>query len=170
VAAAGTAREELTRRLSAAYGAGLLSEQTFALRVEEVLRGRLIDTRRLVGDLHPRAGEGGLRDRISNTMQTVLGRVERLLAGRGEQPLLLALDWAGGQSELVIGRSLRCDIVLSDGTVSRLHAGLRFRESRWVIQDLASTNGTLLNGRRVGRCELRAGDELLLGDVRLLVD
>ena len=83
---------------------------------------------------------------------------------------LLALDWGGECEELLLGRDRRCDVVLCDLSVSRRHARLVFRNERWVLQDLASTNGTLVNGRRVGRCELRPGDQLLIGSEQLRVD
>jgi pSer/pThr/pTyr-binding forkhead associated (FHA) protein len=38
------------------------------------------------------------------------------------------------------------------------------------LEDLNSTNGTTLNGRRVGRCELRPGDKLFVGYLELRVD
>ena len=55
-------------------------------------------------------------------------------------------------------------------TVSRRHARLIFRDGGWILQDLNSTNGTRLNGRYVGRCRLRPGDQLALGDQLLRVD
>jgi hypothetical protein len=169
--AAGAMRNELSQTLTAAYAEGLISEHTFAVRVEHVLRDQVINPERLVGDLCFRAPEGGLRDRLSQTMSTVIGRVGTLLGGGGERPFaLLGLDWAGEARELVVGRSSRCDIVLWDATISRRHARLIFRDGRWVLQDLGSTNGTTLNGRRVGRCELRPGDDLALGQAWLRVD
>ncbi len=84
---------------------------------------------------------------------------------------MLALDWAGGQSELLVGRHHECDVVLLGSTgVSRRHARLIFRDGNWVLQDLKSTNGTTVNGVRVGRCEVRPGDLLELGDARLQID
>jgi pSer/pThr/pTyr-binding forkhead associated (FHA) protein len=83
---------------------------------------------------------------------------------------LLGLDWAGAQQELVVGRDCGCDVVLSDESVSRHHARLRFRDGSWVLQDLDSTNGTLVNGVRVGRCSLRPGDRLTLGTLSLQID
>jgi pSer/pThr/pTyr-binding forkhead associated (FHA) protein len=83
---------------------------------------------------------------------------------------LLALDWTGQQEELIVGRQLDCDVVLTDPSVSRQHARLVFRGSRWIIQDLESTNGTILNGNRIGRSELHPGDRLALGLQRLRVD
>jgi len=69
-----------------------------------------------------------------------------------------------------LGRHPSCDVVLSSMSVSRRHARLVFRDGRWVLQDLGSTNGTEVNGIDVGRCELRPGDEVILGDERLRID
>ena len=169
--AAGGSRRQLERTLAAALRDGLISEQTFAARLDEVLDARLIEPHRVVGDLLLRSPERRLRNRLSTTMQTVVGMFAGLLGdGDGPPAVLLALDWVSPDTELVIGRSLSCDIVLLDTTVSRRHARLIFRRGRWVLQDLASTNGSVLNGRRVGRCELRPGDELYLGHARLRVD
>ena len=84
--------------------------------------------------------------------------------------MLLALDWSGGQGELILGRHDSCDVLLSDPSVSRRHARLSFRDGSWVLQDLDSTNGTLVNGVQVGRCALRPGDRLALGDEQLRID
>ena len=70
----------------------------------------------------------------------------------------------------MIGRHPDCDVVMADATVSRRHARLIFRDGGWIIQDLASTNGTRLNGEYVGRCRLRPGDQLALGDQLLQID
>lgn len=170
LAAAGASRQQMTRTLNAAYADGLISEHTFVYRLETVLRARLIDPAQLVGDLHLRAPRSSLRTRLSSTMSTVIGRFENAFGVEGVESTLLALDWTGDPQELVLGRSSRCDVVLSDPSVSRRHARLLFRDGKWVLQDLASTNGTLVNDRRVGRCELRPGDLVLVGDARLRVD
>jgi pSer/pThr/pTyr-binding forkhead associated (FHA) protein len=60
--------------------------------------------------------------------------------------------------------------VLTDPSVSRRHARLRFRDGHWILHDLESTNGTLVNDVPVVRCELRAGDLVALGDEHLVVD
>jgi FHA domain len=163
-----TKRKQLARALNAAYAGGLISQQTFAARLEEVLNARLIDVNQLVGDLRFRAPQGSVRDRISRTVTTLIGRIDALLYE--ERPMILALDWSGPSCDLLIGRSSSCDVVLSDPTVSRRHALVTCRDAAWVFQDLASTNGSVLNGRTVGRSELRPGDRLVLGESRLLVD
>jgi pSer/pThr/pTyr-binding forkhead associated (FHA) protein len=94
-----------------------------------------------------------------------------VLGRAGDDPArLLALDWAGGREELLVGRDLGCDIVLSDLTVSRRHVRLVFSDGTWSLRDLDSTNGTSVNGSLVKRCQLCPGDRLRLGDEILLVD
>jgi pSer/pThr/pTyr-binding forkhead associated (FHA) protein len=69
-----------------------------------------------------------------------------------------------GATGAVIGRSRDCDVVLADGNVSRRHAEVRPTEGGWVVNDLGSTNGVLLNGRKIdGSAPLRAGDRFELG-------
>jgi hypothetical protein len=167
---AGTSRRQIARTLSAAYARGLLSEDTFLQRTDQLLGGGLIDPARLVGDLNLRGNPAWLED-LAAAAKCLVSR----LAGppeprHGRSPALLALDWTGAQSEMLIGRHTDCDVVLSHSSVSRCHARLRFRDGRWILQDLDSTNGTEVNGCRVGRCELRPGDDISLGDENLTVD
>jgi len=70
-------------------------------------------------------------------------------------------------SGAVVGRSSSCDVVLNDADVSRKHARISFEEgSGWVIEDLGSTNGVVVNGGRVdGRLRLSVGDQITLGPV-----
>jgi pSer/pThr/pTyr-binding forkhead associated (FHA) protein len=64
-----------------------------------------------------------------------------------------------------IGRDSANDIVvLHDSKVSRSHAELRFQDERWLLLDLGSRNGTIVNGRRVNRHPLRGGDRIQCGD------
>ena len=73
-----------------------------------------------------------------------------------------------GTTGAVIGRSRDCDVVLSDGNVSRRHAEVRPTVDGWAVNDLGSTNGVLLNGRRVdGTAPLRPGDRIELGTTEL---
>jgi hypothetical protein len=169
--AAGALREQLSSTLTTAYGRGLLSEHTLAMRLESLLRENVVDPDLLIGDLCLRRPEDTLRGRLSQTLGSVRGRVEMLFVdGDAPMPTLLALDWSGQPSELLLGRNASCDIVFSDIEISREHARLRCRDGRWALEDLGSTNGTTLNGRPVGRCELRPGDDLQLGNTRLRID
>ncbi len=74
--------------------------------------------------------------------------------------------------EVSIGRGAECDIVVPDPSVSRIHARLSCRKDagsgpkhliRVVVRDMDSTNGTVLNCRRVTRAVLKPGDKIGLG-------
>ena len=68
----------------------------------------------------------------------------------------------------VVGRGADADLRLEDTGVSRAHAELRLDGSTVRVVDLQSTNGTLLNGRRVRIATLRDGDRLDLGATTLV--
>jgi hypothetical protein len=73
---------------------------------------------------------------------------------------------AGGVT--VFGRDDDCDVVLRDVHCSRRHIEIRSIGDRYVLRDLDSTNGVLLNGQRVvADCQLREGDVIELGMTRL---
>lgn len=166
----GASRKQIAQTLNAAYADGLLSADTFARRLDQLLGARLIDPFRLIGDLNLRRSRGR-RMSIIDAVAAALPAVRRSRQDDfGGSPLLLALDWSGGRSELTIGRDRECDLVLSNPGVSRRHARLLFRDGTWVLQDLDSTNGTTVNGVRIGRCELRPGDHVVLGDEHLQID
>jgi hypothetical protein len=167
--APGTLRERLVQRLNAAYAGGLISDQTLVHRLEEVLHRTLVDPTLLIGDLQLRHRRGGLQDRVSRTVTAAVSTLEKLFHDKAPDTLL-ALNWDDHIGELLIGRSLSCDVMLVDPTVSGRHARLICRDGYWVLQDLSSTNGSYLNGRRVGRCEIRPGDRLILGQTLLRVD
>ncbi|MEZ5319777.1 MAG: adenylate/guanylate cyclase domain-containing protein [Vicinamibacterales bacterium] len=71
----------------------------------------------------------------------------------------------------VVGRLSSCDLVIDDATVSRHHARLRVTDAGASIADAGSRYGTFLNGRRVKfeDVAVRPGDELKLGEVRLVM-
>lgn len=69
---------------------------------------------------------------------------------------------------VVIGRLSTSDVVLADSNVSRRHAELRRDGARWVLVDLGSTNGTLVNGKLSREHELSDGDRITFGSSELL--
>lgn len=67
-------------------------------------------------------------------------------------------------TEHVIGRGTEADVWVEDGGVSRRHARITCRaDGRYVLEDLASTNGTFIGGTRITRAELSPGDRVQLG-------
>jgi hypothetical protein len=73
----------------------------------------------------------------------------------------------GAGSLFSIGRDAGCDLAIADMTVSRMHARLERTPDGWVLTDLASTNGTRVNGWRVrGQVRVRPGDLVSFGDVQ----
>ncbi len=168
----GTLRQQLARALNTAYADGLLSERTLVHRLDVLFGSQLIDPTGLVGDLTRRVPRRPWYTAITNTLVATARTIQRQLAA-GEPDgcfRLLGLDWNGEKDELLLGRHETCDVVLSDLSVSRRHARLLFRDGGWVIHDLGSTNGTMVNDVPIGRCQLRPGDQIALGDERLTID
>ena len=70
-----------------------------------------------------------------------------------------------------IGRDAGNDIALPDEAASARHATLAVDDGEWWIEDLGSTNGTLVNGVRIAKRErLRPGDEIAIGRVALRLE
>lgn len=73
------------------------------------------------------------------------------------------------QSDSVaIGRRLDNDLVIEDPRVSRRHALIQASGGQFLIQDLRSTAGTLVNGRRIRSVALRPGDVIRLAETELV--
>ncbi|HXG11982.1 MAG TPA: HD domain-containing phosphohydrolase [Gemmataceae bacterium] len=73
---------------------------------------------------------------------------------------------------LRVGRLESLEIVLTDPSVSRTHAEIRHTERGWRVRDLGSTNGTHLNGVRLGSGQwpIRARDLIQFGEVAVVVE
>jgi hypothetical protein len=97
-----------------------------------------------------------------------LGRLV-VLASPGGEPAVGAAF--GLDAIATLGRDVNNAIVIDDDFVSTAHATLTFRGRAWYVEDLASTNGTYVNGSRIdGISPLAFGDELQLGQVRFRLD
>jgi len=123
-------------------------------------------------DLHEPMPEAGNTMIFSNS-QRVRGAVENAGARRRSKALLvvsgrrLLLPPAGAE----VGRSRDCDIVLEDSSISRRHAEVRPAGSGWMIQDLDSTNGVLVNGVAVhGPQQLHTGDRIEMGSTEIFFE
>lgn len=70
----------------------------------------------------------------------------------------------------VVGRGAASDLVVADPTISRRHAELIAEADGVTVRDLASSNGTFVNGAQVGRAMARAGDQVGFGRVVFRVE
>ena len=112
----------------------------------------------LVRDLRAAAREPG----------TELGRLHVLASPEGEPPpgAVFGLD-----AVTTIGRDVNNAIVVEDQFASAAHAVLTFRGRTWYVEDLASTNGTYVNGSRIeGLAPIGFGDEIQIGQVRVRLE
>jgi len=62
-----------------------------------------------------------------------------------------------------IGRDLSCTIRLDDKLASKHHANIGYENGKLMVTDMASMNGTFVNGRRISRKVLNAGDNVTIG-------
>ena len=69
----------------------------------------------------------------------------------------------------VIGRDPTCDIVVSDVSVSRRHAQLYLAETKLIVRDLLSKNGTFVDGERIDECIVQCGQQIRFADVLFVV-
>jgi signal transduction histidine kinase len=66
-----------------------------------------------------------------------------------------------------IGRSRSNDLILSESSVSKLHARLSYEDGQFVIEDQGSTHGVFVDGIRADRTALKHGSEIQLGNISL---
>jgi hypothetical protein len=74
------------------------------------------------------------------------------------------------QSRVVLGRSKEADLRIDDSNVSRKHAAIYWNDDRLMLEDLGSTNGTLVNGYPITITVLRPRDVVAIGESRLTVE
>ena len=70
---------------------------------------------------------------------------------------------------MVIGRQADCDIAIASEEISRRHAQVKPTPAGLAVEDLGSSNGTYINGKRVEQGLMRAGEELRLDTIRFLL-
>jgi hypothetical protein len=77
---------------------------------------------------------------------------------------LTGRTFALGDQPLTIGRAADNLVVIASPRASRHHAHIRREGAAFVLYDLGSANGTLVNGQRVQRAVLQPGDQIDIGD------
>ena len=81
----------------------------------------------------------------------------------------LTFRLANGTSKTV-GRATLADFQLDAALVSRVHCRITAKPEMLNVEDLASTNGTFVNGQRIDTGQLADGDRLRIGRVELTVE
>jgi Protein of unknown function (DUF3662)/FHA domain len=119
------------------------SGQTRIFRTEESSGGEIDQ-----GTATISADEARRHGLAREIVEIVLGNEKHQLEGRG--------PWS-------VGRSHENDIVINDPNVSRKHARISRADNGFVVEDLGSTNGTLLDGAPIDRERIEGGDELTFG-------
>jgi FHA domain-containing protein len=151
--------KQVVREAAAERGWGLVGPPEVEFQVDRNLsRGRFACEASLVeGEPEPPAASAGAAGgpAAAEASLTVLedghpGRTYRL-----------------GRASVTIGRLPECDIVVSDPGASRQHAQIRFDGERFVVDDLGSTNGTLVNDVAADERALEDGDRITIGSTVL---
>src|SRR4029079_971761 len=100
-------------------------------------------------------------------------------AARGERMFSVIISEKGGaerresfdRTEINVGRVQGNDLMLPKGNVSKRHARLLYRDGRFIVTDLKSTNGTYVNGRKIAQATIvREGDKIYIGDFVLRIE
>ncbi|MFI7101003.1 FHA domain-containing protein [Streptomyces sp. NPDC050161] len=157
-------RERALHLLREGAAEGRLSQDTFLRRLELVLTAQECSELSLAtADLESRGKVQGAVLRMVGRVSAFHIRVRR--AWRTERLPKLMLP-PPGPIPLTIGRAPGVGLRLNHETVSRSHAELRSEGKGWMLRDLASTNGTCVNGRRVvGEVPVGPGDHITFGHV-----
>jgi serine/threonine protein kinase len=108
---------------------------------------------------------------VAETLERFAGKAGR---GGGRPAVALVNRTTGVEVPLradvtVLGRGRQCDVVLSAPHVSRRHCRVLVEADGVVIEDMGSTSGTYVNGRRVERARLQDGDRIDLAGEQLAV-
>ena len=87
------------------------------------------------------------------------------------QPNLAPMYLSPSGPLITLGRATDCTVPIRDRYLSRRHAEIVFDVNSWLVRDLGSVNGTMLNGIRIdGSAPLRPGDRITLGDSEVVFE
>jgi hypothetical protein len=121
-----------------------------------------------------KAGRFTSRSRLSSTLEipveAIFGNVTSEstayldITCPGLQPQTVPLS----RTEIILGRDEDCPICLPAQNVSRKHAKLTWDGDDCAIEDLDSTNGTLVNNIKISRCVLRNNDQIYIGKAAIV--
>jgi diguanylate cyclase (GGDEF)-like protein len=116
-------------------------------------------------------------DDLESTRVSDIDKLREELTRRSQRDRAYLIVLAGNEvgkmfklsdGETVIGRSHRADIRIDDDSISRMHVKLALNGTTVSIEDLGSSNGTLVNGGRIASDQLRDGDKIRVGETTIL--
>jgi diguanylate cyclase (GGDEF)-like protein len=129
-------------------------------------------------DVRPRAADGGIPKLYDDDDITEVSKTTGLIpVGRSlRRPRLTVMTGVSAgavlpldhKHQFLIGRSRKADLRIDEHGVSRIHCRLARKGDQMWIEDLASTNGTLVNGEVVANAVLKAGDRIQVGPTAVL--
>ncbi len=147
VRASDAERDQAVGELADRFAEGRIGPGTFSARMGVALRARHRgELRDLLADLPARSPLRRLRAGLTAAFQDA-GRLLANPAARPRRPVLVLPREA--RPVFTIGRDQACDLILGDQSVSRFHARLNRSAGGWLLGDLGSTNGTMVNGWRI---------------------
>lgn len=97
------------------------------------------------------------------TSNAAITAFEIILGGKIKK----VIEVTENQPRIMIGRSEDSDLCLNSGFVSRHHSLISYAKQGFYIEDLNSFNGTIVNSTKISRCNLRAGDVVVIGDFEI---
>jgi len=143
-----------------------LQDELAATHLEQGASARQVEALQVELHQHVEAMEAIRRDIHQVALQTRKnegGTLLRTLTRDDAEGVVHLLN----KSSISIGRGPDCDIRLRSSSVSRYHAVLRISHDAVIFEDMNSTNGCFVNGRRITRRLLKDGDMLKVGAVPL---
>ncbi len=144
------------------------------LKELETLRHEIVDREETIAELMntlesittSNTGNGDQKGDGESGTDQKNGRIAALeVSKRGKVRQVLGIG--RGRSRVMVGRSEDSDLRIQSKFVSRHHALIFADESGCRIEDLNSSNGTIVNGRKASRRKLRLDDEIIIGDFHI---
>ncbi len=141
-------------------GFGLVARPEVVFETDDGLkRGSFRVDSELTERTGTRAAPGRRRDGDTASMPSSAEAAVLALMENGER----VREYRLGSDAMVLGRLAGSDVEIADPGASRRHAEIRLDGDDYVLEDLNSTNGTLVNDSQVSRHVLRTGDRITIG-------
>jgi hypothetical protein len=179
-------RSELDKKAAVVSRDRILAPNTFVVRLSpaddekmSALGGTLLEELDTLVTKHARtqgysfAGPVTIELRRDDQVSTGTLRVESQTASAGAVSWRGVVDIDGRRHPLlkartVIGRGSDADITIADSGTSRKHVEILWDGERAMVRDLGSTNGTQLNGRKVGEAPLPPDSTVTIGRTNIV--